>query len=187
MKKTIIIGLIIVVLTVLIDQISKLLMVSLLQTEGGTPIVVIENFFKFQLYYNKGAAFSSFEGNFPFLMGMTVIATIIFVIMARWTDFSTKKFYSWGIYLMIGGMIGNFIDRVFNQDMGVVDFLSFTFFGWDFAVFNLADSFLVVGVICIIIDLIFFDGKREKEQKNEEEKHSIDIPFEDPAQMKLWD
>jgi signal peptidase II len=139
-------------------------MVSLLVKEGNS-IGVIDNFFKFQLYYNKGAAFSSFEGNFPFLMGMTAIATIVFIIMARWTDFSSKKFYSWGVYLMIGGMIGNFIDRVFNRDLGVVDFLSFTFFDWNFAVFNLADSFLVIGVICIIIDLIFFDGKREKARK----------------------
>ena len=164
MKKTIIIGLIIVALTVLIDQISKLLMVSILVNEGGT-IGVIDNFFKLQLHYNKGAAFSSFSGNFPFLMGMTVIASIVFIVMARWASFDTKKFYSLGLYLMIGGMIGNFIDRVFNQDLGVVDFLSFTFFGWDFAVFNLADSFLVVGVICLMIDLIFFDAKREKAKK----------------------
>ena len=164
MKKTIIIGLIIVFSTILIDQISKLLMVSILVKEGE-PIVVIDNFFRFQLEYNKGAAFSSFSGNFPFLMGMTAIAAIVFIVMAKWADFDNKKFYSWGLYLMIGGMIGNFIDRVFNRDLGVVDFLSFTFFGWDFAVFNLADSFLVVGVICLMIDLIFFDGKREKAKK----------------------
>ena len=64
---------------------------------------------------------------------------------------------------MIGGMIGNFIDRVFRFGQGVVDFLSFTFFGWDFAVFNMADTFLVIGVICVIIDLLFFDGKRDKQ------------------------
>ena len=161
MKKTILIGLIIVVSTVLIDQISKLLMVSILVKEGAT-IGVIDNFFKFQLQYNKGAAFSSFSGNFPFLMGMTAIATVVFIIMARWANFDTKKFYSWGLYLMIGGMLGNFIDRVFNRDLGVVDFLSFTFFGWDFAVFNMADTFLVIGVICVVIDLLFFEGKREK-------------------------
>lgn len=164
MKKTLLIGLIIAVSSIIIDQISKLIMVGLLVEEGNS-IVIIDNFFKLQLYYNKGAAFSSFEGNFPFLMIMTLIATIVFIIMAKWADFDNKKFYSWGVYLMIGGMIGNFIDRVFNFDEGVVDFLSFTFFGWDFAVFNLADSFLVVGVICIIIDILFFDSKREKNKK----------------------
>ena len=165
MKKTIVIGLIIVVLAVLVDQISKLCMVALL-VEEGKFIVIIPDFFKLQLHYNTGAAFSSFEGNFPFLMVMTVIATIVFIIMAKWADFKTKKFYSWGVYLMIGGMIGNFIDRVFNNGKGVVDFLSFTFFKtYDFAVFNIADSFLVVGVICVMIDLIICEPIREKKKK----------------------
>ena len=161
MKRNIIIGLIIIALTVLIDQISKIVMVGLLEFEGN-QINVIDGFFRFRLYYNKGAAFSSFENNFVFLMAMTVVATVIFIYMAYLADFKTKKFYSWGVYMMIGGMIGNFIDRVFNFDQGVIDFLSFTFFGKDFAVFNIADSFLVVGVICVIIDLLFFDGKRDK-------------------------
>ena len=165
MKKSIIIGLIIIVCTVLIDQISKALMVTLLVEEGNF-IVVIPEFFKLKLHYNTGAAFSSFDGNFPFLMIMTAIATVVFVFMAKYADFDTKKFYSWGIYLMIGGMIGNFIDRVFNYGKGVVDFLAFTFFKtYDFAVFNIADSFLVVGVICVMIDILFFEPKREKKTK----------------------
>ena len=165
MKKSIVIGLIIIVCAVLIDQISKALMVTLLVEEGNF-IVIIPEFFKLKLHYNTGAAFSSFDGNFPFLMIMTAIATVVFVYMAKYADFDTKKFYSWGIYLMIGGMIGNFIDRVFNYGKGVVDFLAFTFFKtYDFAVFNIADSFLVVGVICVMIDILFFESKREKKTK----------------------
>lgn len=163
-KKTLIIGLLIVLITVLIDQFTKVLMEDILQFEGNS-IVVIDNFFKFQLHYNTGAAFSSFDGNFIFLMAMTVVAAIVFVFMAMTSDIDKKIFYTVGVFLMIGGMIGNFIDRVFNYGEGVVDFLSFTFFGWDFAVFNMADTFLVIGVICIIVDLIFFDTKREKENK----------------------
>lgn len=173
MKKTIIIGLIIVIISVLVDQLSKLLMVNLLQTEGNY-ITVIEGFFRFKLHYNTGAAFSSFDGNFPFLMVMTLVATIVFIIMAKWADFDKKFFYSLGIYLMIGGMIGNFIDRIFNYGVGVVDFLAFTFFGWNFAVFNIADVCLVIGVIAVIIDLIFFDGKREKEKKDLNEVEVIE-------------
>ena len=163
MKKSIIFGLIIVVLSVLFDQISKIIMVSLLDKD----IVVIDGFFTLSLYYNKGAAFSSFENNFVFLMGMTVVATGVFVYMAYFADFKTKKFYSWGVYMMIGGMIGNFIDRVFNYDQGVIDFLAFTFWDYDFAVFNIADSFLVVGVICVMLDLIFLEPKRAKLDKGE--------------------
>ena len=96
-------------------------------------------------------------------MLMTLVATLVFIVMALMSDFKTKFFYTLGVFLMIGGMIGNFIDRVFRFGQGVVDFLSFTFFGWDFAVFNMADTFLVIGVIAVIIDLLFFDGKREKQ------------------------
>ena len=160
-KKTLLIGVIIVVLTILIDQITKIYMENLLVNEGNS-IVVIKDFFKFQLHYNTGAAFSSFDGNFVFLMIMTLFATIIFIYMSLFSDFKTKFFYTLGVFLMIGGMIGNFIDRVFRFGQGVVDFLSFTFFGWDFAVFNMADTFLVIGVIAVIIDLLFFEGKREQ-------------------------
>ena len=86
MKKTIIFGLIIVLATVLIDQITKALMVSILVEEGNF-IVVIPEFFKLKLHYNTGAAFSSFDGNFPFLMIMTVVATIVFIYMAKYADF----------------------------------------------------------------------------------------------------
>ena len=161
MKKTIIIGLIIAVSAVLVDQVTKLIMISELVKEGDI-IEVIPGFFKFMLQYNPYIAFSMelpFEGQMIF----TGVAAVLFVIMAIWCDFKTKPFYSWGIYLMIGGMIGNFIDRIFCEH-GVIDFLSFTFFGKPFATFNIADSCLVVGVICIIIDLLFFDGKREKKQ-----------------------
>ena len=159
-KKTLLIGLLIVFGTIVIDQVSKIYMENLLTTKG--TIVVIEDFFKLQLHYNTGAAFSSFDGNFVFLMLMTLVASIVFVFMAFMSDFDTKLFYTIGVFLMIGGMIGNFIDRVFRFGQGVVDFLSFTFFGWDFAVFNMADTFLVIGVICVVIDLLFFEGKREK-------------------------
>mgnify|MGYP002520201026 CR=1 FL=1 len=101
---------------------------------------------------------------------MTLVASIVFVFMAFMSDFDTKLFYTIGVFLMIGGMIGNFIDRVFRFGQGVVDFLSFTFFGWDFAVFNMADTFLVIGVICIMIDILFFEPKREKKVKEIEIK-----------------
>ena len=156
MKKTLIIGFILVVAAVLIDQFTKLLMINILDYEGDY-IVVIPKFFKFKLHYNPYIAFS-IQLPFFWQMFMTVIACGVFFYMALSSDFKNKKFYSYGVWLMIGGMVGNFIDRVF-YDKGVIDFLSFTFFGKDFATFNLADSFLVIGVICVIIDLLFYDGK----------------------------
>ena len=163
MKKSIIFGLIIVTVVVLLDQISKMCMKTIL---ADGPIIVIEDFFKLYLTYNTGAAFSILDGQFGLLMALTVVATIVFIYMAKYARFDKAKLYSFGIYMMIGGMIGNLIDRIFQYGTGVTDFLSFTFWGWDFAVFNIADSFLVVGVIFLLIDMLFLEHKRNKETPN---------------------
>jgi signal peptidase II len=168
MKKNILFGLIIVIVAILVDQISKLVMLSILQTEGNS-IVIIENFFKLYLVFNDGAAFSSFAGQFGLLMGVTVLATIVFIFMASSAKFDLNPFYAWGIYLMIGGMFGNLIDRIFFTDHAVVDFLSFTFWGWEFATFNIADSCLVVGVICVCIDMLICEGLRKKKLEKQGE------------------
>ena len=106
---------------------------------------------------------------------MTAIATVIFIYIARKADFKKAPFYSIGIYMMIGGMIGNFIDRVFYENHAVIDFLSFTFFGWDFAIFNIADSFLVVGTILFCIDIAFFEPKRNEALKESEENQDANL------------
>ena len=165
MKKTILLGAIIVTICVLLDQLTKAIALMYLEPLNGGVVPVIEGFLRFKLTFNTGAGFSLFDGQFEFLMIMTVVATVIFIVMAKWSDFKKKPFYSWGIYLMIGGMIGNFIDRVFNNGKGVIDFISVHYYDeWYFAIFNVADSFLVIGVICIIIDLLFFETKRGKKE-----------------------
>ena len=162
MLTTLLLGLAIILFAVLFDCGSKWFMVYLLQDLPNQTIEIIPNFFRFQLRYNTGAAFSSFDGQFEILMVMTAIATVIFIMIARKADFEKAPLYSIGIFMMIGGMIGNFIDRVFYENHAVIDFLSFTFFGWDFAIFNIADSYLVVGTILFCIDIAFFEAKRDK-------------------------
>jgi signal peptidase II len=123
------------------------------------------------LVFNDGAAFSSFEGKFGLLMGVTGIATLVFIIMALSAKFDHNPFYAWGIYLMIGGMLGNFIDRVMFSNHEVIDFLSFTFWGWELATFNIADSCLVIGVICVCIDMLICEGRRNKKLKMQGENN----------------
>ena len=166
---TLLIGLGIVLFAVLLDQGSKQLMLHILSDLPNQTIEVIPNFFRFALRFNTGAAFSSFDGDFWLLMGMTVVATIIFIFIAKKADIKKAPLNAIAIYMMIGGMIGNFIDRVFYPNHAVVDFLSFTFFGWDFAVFNIADSFLVIGTILLCIDIFFFERKRKANEVKEEE------------------
>lgn len=165
MLMTFIYGLMIILGIVSLDQLTKVMSLALLKTENNS-LEIIKGFFRLELKLNDGAAFSSFSGKFYLLMAITVVATIIFIAMALKANFKKAPWYSVGIFFMIGGMLGNLIDRIFRPNHAVVDMLSFTFFGSDFAVFNVADSFLVVGVILLLIDVIFFEGKRTKVVKN---------------------
>lgn len=89
------------------------------------------------------------------MMLFTVIATYAFYIMAKDIDFDDAKLYSIGLSFMVGGMIGNLYDRLLRD--GVVDFLDFIIFGYDFAIFNFADVFLVVGAIMVGTGMLIFD------------------------------
>jgi len=109
------------------------------------------------------------SGKFWLLMLITLLATGIFVYLAKYAKIKENPVYFFGIYFMIGGMLGNFVDRAFATDKtayftginavehGVCDFIAFDFFP---AVFNVADIFLCVGVALVIIDLLFFERRR---------------------------
>lgn len=157
-------GSVLIIFSVIFDQFTKLL--ALANLKSGS-ITVIENFFRLKLYYNDGAAWSSFEGQFGFLMFMTVISLVAFLFFFKSVDFQKKIIYSIGISLMIGGLFGNLIDRVFMDGNVVVDFLSFQFGSYSFPIFNIADVCLVVGVALFIIDILFFESKR-KAKENEQ-------------------
>lgn len=162
-KKHLIIGAIVVVVSLIIDQVTKQLALHFL--DSGDK-VIIPGFFKFALYFNDGAAWSSFSGNFGFLMLMTLVSLVAFSFFFIKVDFSKKLFYSMGISLMFGGLFGNLIDRLFMDGNVVIDFLSFDFGSYSFPIFNIADVCLVVGVFFFIIDILFLEDKRKTKGEN---------------------
>ena len=166
LKKIILFVLPFVVLGALIalDQISKVYFKNLYREKGNTDF--INGFIGFTYTVNTGAAWSFLSGVSwaqTFFKILTVVSLGIFGVLYY---YAVKKNYKWLTYtlvLIVGGTIGNFIDRLmFN---GVTDFILLEFI--DFPVFNLADSFLCVGVVMFIIHYLFLDGdaifkKREK-------------------------
>lgn len=138
------------------DQITKFLVMTFLQLH--TPKTIIPDFFSLYYVKNTGIAFSMLEGKQSLLIGITIVAIIAFIYLLVF-DKKKTKFETACLLMMLGGCIGNFIDRIrFGY---VVDFLSFTFFGWDFAIFNVADIFLTVGAILYILYLLrgYIDAK----------------------------
>ncbi|MBM7453619.1 signal peptidase II [Acholeplasma morum] len=149
-------GGLIILITIILDQLSKWMIVSFLK--DGT-ITVIDNFFEIIQAHNYGAGWSMFEGQYTFLYAITAVSLIFFGYLFKSAEMSKKKWvYTVGVSLMIGGTIGNFIDRI-SQGY-VVDFLQFIFGSYYFPTFNVADMALTVGVVLFAIDLLFLEHKR---------------------------
>ena len=154
----------IIIGTVLADQISKLLVVAFLDREE--PLIIINKIFRFTYVENDGAAFGSFSDKpWVFMIASTVLIVGLLVYLIKFKPESKLACVS--IAMIIGGGIGNMIDRV---RLGyVIDFLDFYAFGslWTW-VFNLADAFVCVGCglmfLWCIISMIQ-ESKAEKQKK----------------------
>lgn len=112
-------------------------------------IVIIPNFLAITYVRNTGAAFSVLENNRILFIVIGVIALyLIYRYLIK--DKSLNKLSIISYSMLLGGIIGNMIDRIVYGY--VIDYLSFNIFGYNFPVFNLADTFIVVSVILIIIN-----------------------------------
>ena len=131
----------------IIDLIVKIIVVNFMKVYD--TIKVIPNFFSIMYVRNTGAAFSILEDSRLFFIIITFIALIcIYLFFIK--DKILSKFQIFCYSMLIGGIIGNFVDRVIYGY--VVDYLSFNIFGYNFPVFNLADMFIVVAIILLILN-----------------------------------
>ena len=130
----------------LFDVISKIIVIKSLDI--GQSVTVINNFFNITYVRNTGVAWSLLNNKqiLILIVSFLIILGIIFYIFKN----RPKNIYEKLAYSMIlSGAIGNFIDRIIHN--GVIDFLDFNIFGYDYPIFNLADCFVVIGVIILII------------------------------------
>ena len=145
-----------IVVLVTADQFSKFLIVK--NFVENEKIVLIKDFFNITYIKNYGAGFSILQNQTIFLVVVT-IAAIGFVTYLLIKSKNNEAFNRICYLLIIGGAIGNLIDRL---TLGyVIDFLDFYIFGYDFPVFNIADSFLTIGCILLIISILL-ESKRGK-------------------------
>ena len=137
------------VLVVLIDQATKLMIERIYDYGDVHPMT---SFFNLVLTYNRGAAFSFLAGasgwQTHFLTVIAVVASIFIVyLLAR---HGTQKLFSLALALILGGAVGNLIDRLAYGH--VIDFLDFHWRGWHWPAFNVADSAIVCGAALLIFD-----------------------------------
>lgn len=146
---------IMVFLFVIIDQMSKWLAEARLPFQQ--PVEVLP-FFSLYRTHNTGIAFSMLNsvGNAGLIALTLLIIGFVFYLWRR-VD-RDKQLAHLGFAFIVAGAIGNLIDRMVHSH--VIDFFLFHTQSWAFAVFNVADSFITIGAIAVIIDELF--SSREK-------------------------
>lgn len=151
---------IISIILLCIDQISKLLVVNLLTKTNS--ITIIKNFFYLTYINNDGAAFSILVGKRIFLI---LIAVLVIVMLIRYIKKNNiqNKLELVSISLIIGGSLGNLMDRLVRGY--VIDFLDFKLFNYNFPIFNLADTFIVIGVFLLLLKEIRKENNLDSRNK----------------------
>lgn len=146
-----------ILLLIALDQASKSYLILYLKTQFGYSIEVT-SWFKLVYAWNHGISFGLFSeyaqySNYAFLAINCLIVGYLTALLSS----STDKKQNYGIILIIGGALGNLVDRLYRG--AVFDFLYFHYEKYSFPAFNLADVFINIGVILIIIAL-FLSKKR---------------------------
>ena len=138
-----------VIILFIVDIISKVLIENNLELYES--IDIIKGFFSITYAQNTGAAWSIMEGKMIFFYIITIIGLVfMYYLYKNAKDNNIEKY---AVLMMIGGTLGNLYDRVLYQY--VRDFLDFIIFGYDFPVFNFADTFLCCGVFIYIVKVLY--------------------------------
>lgn len=143
----------------ILDLISKQVVIRMINLHES--IKVIKNFFYLTYTRNTGAAFSILEDGRILFLVVTIIA--LFFINKYMNKEDIKGIDNLIYGMIIGGILGNLLDRIVYGY--VIDFLDFKIFGYNYPVFNLADTFIVVGAILLIGTGIYKDYKNKKRSK----------------------
>jgi signal peptidase II len=143
-------------IVILADQVTKTLIIGAFQLGDVRPVT---DFFNLVRAHNPGAAFSFLAGASGwqrwFFIGLGLVASVFIVWMIR--NHPSEKLFCFSVSMILGGALGNVIDRMIHGY--VVDFLQFRFAflepifrGGYFPSFNIADSAITLGAVCLIVD-----------------------------------
>ena len=154
--KTLYLNLVIILIVFIFDRLTKLYILKLAEVEASVDIY-ITSYLNLFLIWNKGIAFGLFSidgsiiyNSITILIGLIII-TILFMMLK---DNNIQRYF---FALVAGGALGNLYDRIVYS--AVPDFIDLHFYGVHWFVFNVADIFITIGVFCLILVELFYNGK----------------------------
>ena len=158
MNKASQLGVAIAVFAIIIDQVFKLYMVDYM---AGHPFgIEVTSFFRLVMVWNSGVSFGMFAGGDTTRWVLIGVSSLVSVVLLVWLLRVTRVFLATGLGLVLGGAIGNIIDRIHYGR--VADFFDFDLIIMRWPAFNIADMAIVCGVIILMVDSLFFDEKSSK-------------------------
>lgn len=153
--------LLLIIFLCLLDQVSKY--VVLKTFEVGEAVSIIKDFLRIIFVKNTGISFGMFSD-----MRIPIIILTVIIICYMFYEFykSKNKIHLFAVVLIISGAIGNLIDRLVRGY--VIDFISFELLKHEMAIFNMADSFITLGVLIYIYDMFRNGGDSSEEDSSAE-------------------
>ena len=141
----------------LVDRLSKIYILKIAELENKVDIYITQ-YLNFFLIWNKGIAFGLFSFNestsYNVITSLIAVVTIVILIMI----IKNEGLKRYSLLVIFGGSLGNLFDRIYYS--AVPDFIDFHINDFHWFVFNFADIFITIGVICLILDEIIINSKK---------------------------
>jgi len=151
----------IVIFIFLLDRFSKIYILNYVEENGNIDIYV-NSFLNLILVWNTGIGFGLFSSEGTLFYNLITILIAFINIIIIYFISTTKDYRIYFFLIILGGSLGNLFDRVYY--FAVPDFIDINYKGFHWFIFNVADIFISIGIICLIISELFFFNKIKNEK-----------------------
>ena len=157
--KKIILNFVIVLVIFLADRLTKIYILKIAESENIVDIY-LTSYLNFYLIWNKGIAFGFFSFNESFIYNAITLIIAVITIMILVMITKSKGFKKYALLFVFGGSLGNIYDRIHYS--AVPDFIDFHVNNFHWFVFNVADIFITLGIVCLILSEILINNKKDE-------------------------
>ena len=155
-----IIGFVFLVICFALDRFSKIYILNILNNEGQVDFY-INQFLNIYLVWNTGIGFGLFSSENQILYNLFTAIIVIINLIIFYLSYVETKIKSFLLMIILGGSLGNLFDRLYYN--AVPDFIDLNYAGYHWFVFNVADIFITLGILCLILnEFINYNSKNEK-------------------------
>jgi len=158
-NKKIIIGILLIIFIFVLDRISKIIILNIAE-ESGSVDIYVNSILNLYLVWNKGIAFGLLSFDKKLIYDAITIFIFFINLVIIYLIYIEKGIKTYFLLIILGGSCGNLFDRVYYS--AVPDFIDLNFKGYHWFIFNIADIFITIGIICIIfVELLNYKNRNE--------------------------